>query len=586
MASTAIGGQCPLSVFAGVQVIDSYTPAVTQRSGTAGASIDSPPGDAVAEAPSRRTAAVGWLHQQRDALLGALVTLVAAVVLFTRFSLNDALERDESIYVYGSVRFAHGTPPYTSIFDPKTPGTTLLGGFAAKFAMWIHHDPFHMIRAEFFVISVLAVLAVYLLAFELTASVAASVTAGVTFCCYARFAADALGGPDPKTAGVLCMVVCMWLLLRRRWFGAGIAGGLAFLFWQPLMWFPLIAVVAGFLYAERRRSAVLRALGGALFPIAVVAIYFAVAGAFSTFVDAAFVYPLTGTAHSPESFGAHFTTIVRVLAIYPLTAVIFWFGTACLVVAIVLRARAGSIREVLRSPLFVIVAATFVLNLLYALYDFQFTPDTLPFMPYPVIGIAVLVADLRARADSAAGRRAVAAAGVALAVVAATLAGFKYHEPADENATLVGQLRNACGLNRVIGHGHFVELGDPAQLVLTKRVNPSNYIYLSAGVDQWKIDHTRDGLHGWFNQILARHPQVIGLQGWRSPVTDQMRELLRGAGYVRRYIGPWRVYVTAKARARSRAVDVQLTTQRQPVATDRSFRLLPANGRCRPPARG
>ncbi len=96
------------------------------------------------------------------------------------------------------------------------------------------------------------------------------------------------------------------------------------------------------------------------------------------------------------------------LAVYPLTAVIFWVGTACLVITIVLRLRAAPARTVLLSPLVLIVTLTFVLNLLYALYDFQYTPDTLPFMPYPVIGAAVLVGELTRRAASQTVARAVA----------------------------------------------------------------------------------------------------------------------------------------------------------------------------------
>ena len=70
----------------------------------------------------------------------------------------------------------------------------------------------------------------------------------------------------------------------------------------------------------------LQASIGLAFPVVVVAIYFAVAGAFSDFVQATVLYPLTGTAHPPETLRQHFTRIPKVLAVYPLTAVIFWVG--------------------------------------------------------------------------------------------------------------------------------------------------------------------------------------------------------------------------------------------------------------------
>lgn len=570
-----------------MQPSDSYTPAVTQPSEPA----VEPPEPAVGPAERSGTggAALDWMRRRQTALLGGLITVVAAVVLFSRFSVNALLQRDESIYVYGSIRFAHGVAPYASIFDPKTPGTALLGGFAAKIAMLLHHNAVHAIRGEFFVISVLTVLAVYVLALELSGSVAGALTAGLAFCCYARFANDAAGGPDPKTAGVLFMVLCMWLLLRRRWFAGGIMGGLAFLFWQPLMWFPLIAVIAAVVYSDpgRRRRNAGAALGGAVLPVAVVAVYFAVAGAFTDFVQATLVYPLTGTAHPPETLRQHFTRIPHVLAVYPLTAVIFWVGTACLVLTIALRMRRDSVRAVLLSPLVLVVSVTFVLNLLYALYDFQYTPDTLPFMPYPVLGAAVLIGELKGRAVSATVARAVAVAGVVLALLATSLAFASYHNPKNIERTMVGQLRSACGVHRLIGTGSFVELGNPAQLVLTKRTSRSKYIYLAAGVDKWKVNHTRGGLHGWFAEILAQHPQVIGMDGWKSPIKNKMKKLLRGAGYVRRYVGPWRVFVTQAARQRSRTVNVRLSPHQEPVALTWQGSRLPAQVPCPPqPHRG
>jgi hypothetical protein len=537
-----------------------------------------------ARAHGWRQDALDWLGQRRRALLGGLAVTVAAVALFTRFSVDMLLSRDEAIYVYGSIRFAHGVAPYASIFDPKTPGATLLGGFAAHLATLQPASALHAIRAEFFVVALLAVLAVYVLALELSGSVGGAITAGVAFCCYTRFAQDALGGPDPKTAGVLFMVLCMWLLVRRRWFAGGVMGGLAFLFWQPLMWFPLIAVVAAAVYSapHRRRRGALVAAGGAAAPVAVVAIYFALAGAFSDFVRTAFIFPLVGTVRAPETLGQHLTRIPGVLWVYPLTAAVFCVGTACLVLAVVLRLRSAPAREVLMTPLVLIVAATFVLNLLYALYDFQWTPDTLPFMPYPVLGAAVLIGELQGRVASVAVGRVVAAAGVVLALVGASVAWAQYQTPTSKARNLSGQLSSACGLSRLVGTGSFVELGDPTQLVLTGRTSTSPFIYLDAGVDQWKVDHTAGGLQGWLHEILAQHPPVIGLDGWYTPITPRMKLLLRKAGYVHRFIGPWRVFIAPAARLRSRAVNVLLSTHPTPIALTRQHRRLPAQVPCPP----
>jgi hypothetical protein len=516
--------------------------------------------------PRRRTGSLlEWTRANAAALVGALVSVAAAFALFTRFSLNGALSRDESIYVYGSVRFAHGVPPYVSIFDPKTPVTTFLGGFGAGLARLLGHNQLYGIRVEFLVISVLTVLAVYLLALQLFGSVSAAVVAGIAFSCYTKFADDAMAGPDAKTPGVLFMVICMLLLARKRWLAAGVFAGLAFLDWQPLMWFPLICVVAALVMADvgRRRVAALQAIGGVLFPIAVASLYFLIAGAFSEFVTAAFVYPLTGTVRPPETFGQHIMRIIRTVDEFALTGIIFWAGSLCLLGLVVARFvhHRERKRAALTDPLVLVVAGTYLLNLLYALYDFQRAPDTLPFMPYPVLGLAGALAALQAVArNRPVALRAVTAGGLVVVLVMATFGFLRFGHSHSEERGLVSQRREACGIARVAGHHPVIALGNPTVLVLLHRVSPSNYIYLNAGVDKWKVDHTKGGFDAWGRQILSRHPDVITVDGWdNSPYADRMRRFLKHSGFTRRYVGKWEVYVTAAARRRSHANDVKLT---------------------------
>jgi hypothetical protein len=50
-----------------------------------------------------------------------LLALVIAVALFSRFSIDAELRRDEAIYAYGGQQLAQGVRPYVRILDPKTP---------------------------------------------------------------------------------------------------------------------------------------------------------------------------------------------------------------------------------------------------------------------------------------------------------------------------------------------------------------------------------------------------------------------------------------------------------------------------------
>ena len=208
-----------------------------------------------------------WGRELGTRLGGALVSLAVAFALYTRFGINGSLSRDEGIYAYGGQQMAHGVAPYASIFDPKTPLATMIAGLAATVARIVGRNDIYLVRVAFFLCACLTVLAVFLLAARLFGSTLAGVSAAVVFASYRVFAADALAGPDAKTPGVLLAVVAMWLMARRQWFLAGLAGGLAFLVWQPLVLYPFVAVLVALLTSpERRWRAAAWALGGPRYP--------------------------------------------------------------------------------------------------------------------------------------------------------------------------------------------------------------------------------------------------------------------------------------------------------------------------------
>src|SRR4051794_41854194 len=71
----------------------------------------------------RFTRGIGWA--------GAVLALAVAVTLFTRFSFDDTMRRDEAIYAYGGQQLAAGVPLYRGVFDPKTPVAQALAGAGA-----------------------------------------------------------------------------------------------------------------------------------------------------------------------------------------------------------------------------------------------------------------------------------------------------------------------------------------------------------------------------------------------------------------------------------------------------------------------
>jgi hypothetical protein len=168
---------------------------------------------------------------------------------------------------------------------------------------------------------------------------------------------------------------------------------------------------------------------------------------------------------------------------------------------------------------------------------------------------------------------------VAVVVALAVLVGVSWvsfsADPADDDE-LRAQLSSACAVRRAQVPGTPVwSLGDPSVLAVTRRTNPDRFVYLSSGVDRWKLAHTPGGFDGWTAQIQQADPSVIVLRGWAGPQRDQMGAWLRASGYRTGFLGTWHVFLTPEARARAADRGARLTYGPTAFATDPGGRELP-----------
>ena len=444
-----------------------------------------------------------------------VVVAAVAVFVYTRFSFRLRLTRDEAIYAYSSIRLEHGTAPYESIWDPKTPGTSLLGALAIALGHLVGLHALTAIRLVFFLTAVLTAVAVYLLGRVLWHSVlAAGVGVGV-FLCFQSWAFEAPTGPDAKMPGIFLAVLAMALAVRSRWFAAAFAAGLAFLFWQPLLVFVAVVFVAAVLVPGRARWRAL-AFGfvGAAIPIGATVIYFAAVGALRIFLDAAFVQPATG-AQPYDGFSDSTHRIQSIISSYEhFNMWTFWIGIGGVVVVVaarIVRGRSAWL-EAVRDPLVCVVGLSLLAVLAFSVRDFQNYPDLDPLLPYPALGFGGIVVLLRGASErvSRASVARLAVPGICvvavLALLITSIADFQDQIPGAYDP-LGLQRAQACALSEVAGPGTLYSLGDTIDLGLTHRVNPDNYIYFGGGVLQWKLAHLPGGVQAWERQILATHPR-------------------------------------------------------------------------------
>jgi len=531
-----------------------------------------------------REASSAWLGRTRGWDIGAAAASVAvALLLFTRFTLGDVLQRDESIYAYAGQQMARGVPMYSSIFDPKTPLAGMIAGLAAGIARLLSINDLTFIRLTFFVLAVVTVLAMYLLGRVLWDSPLAGLVTATVFAAFRGFALDALTGPNAKTPGILAAVVAMVLMVRRQWFWAAFAGSVAFLVWQPLLIYAAVAVVSAGIAAgpgKRIRSLAV-AVAGSVIPVAVVALYFLVAGALDRLVVAGFVFPVVGLSRGHQTLAGRLRHIADVVASgYGRSGQLFWLGTALLVALMcwqLVRRRDG-LRDRLADPMISVVGVTFLLVLAFSLSDFQGYSDLYPLLPYAALGFGGTAAAVLAAVRDRPGMLRAATATALVAVVALTaLTGLSFARERVRHGGLATQRADACALDLVLGaRGTLYALGNPTQLVLTHRRNPDRFVYLNSAVDKWRINHTPGGMAGWQREIQAAHPTVIVQSTWHSRQARLMHQWLT-ATYDHAHLGRWQVFLAPGVRARAERAGVLL---RGAKAGGPNAVANPAPGRC------
>jgi hypothetical protein len=466
---------------------------------------------------------LGWL--------GALLALAVAVALFTRFSFDDTMRRDEAIYAYGGQQLAAGVPLYRGIFDPKTPVAQALAGAAAALAPGRGFGDVEAIRLAFFAAACLSVVAVYWLGLALWGSPLAALLGATVFASFRSFALDAVGGPDAKTPGILFAVVALALLVRRRWFWGGLAGSLAALVWQPFAVYPLVALGAAFFGARWRGVGAV--LAGAALPLVAFVAWLWAAGALPAAVEATVSYPLHGVERVPETLGERGGRIAGVVASgYRVSGWLLVAGLIAVVAVIVLRARRAWI-----------LAASLIPIVVFSLHDFQGTADAYPFLPYAAVGVAGAFSLLAARWRAAVGVAAV------VAVFGFSFAGYSHGRSRDTG--LLRERDRAVAVERLLNPGErFEAFGDPPPLVLTGTRDPTRFVYLSEGVGDWAVRHEFGGFEGFTAGIRARRPAVVVVDAWTGPLATRTKRWLN-TRYLPDCMGDWLVFLAPGVRERA-----------------------------------
>jgi len=527
--------------------------------------------------------------KRRRHLKSAVIFASLAVVTFLVYLIHNmagGLSRDGAIYLYSGQQLLEGVPPYVSIFDHKGPLTSLISSFGVWISRLLETPPVISVRAVFIVCGCLAIAAVYLLSRRLLRSARAAVFSTLTFIGFFSFARYAVAEPEAKTPMVLFQTLALLLTAQKRWFLAGLCGSLTMLIWQPMVVFVLVTMLLAMYRPGEmdKRSALLRALGGATTPVAVVVACFYLWGALYELVNGTILFNLryldqeqlsvvSQILRGAEAIFVGYSSVLVPVVVASMLAIVA-VGFAAVIRLYVVRlqrivADGAPAKELLDSR-FAPLLFTLPFPVAWSLLDFQGYPDFYVFLPYVAVGFGWAL-DLGVRRLSAIyssspvrARNALSAVFCAALAAIAVVSSMIVISPSEQESSLSIQEESLSPTdledqrqaareieNRYGEDARIVSIGVPQLLVLLNETNPNPYAFVIRGIDKEIAESTPGGFDGWLQELQGYNPDVIAL----GPTTGDYEPMLLtwlNRHYERERIGPWTLYVEPAQLAQSR----------------------------------
>jgi len=450
--------------------------------------------------------------------LDAAVAALVALVVYVLHGFNSSLDRDQATFVYGGQQFAQGVPPYRGIFNSVGPLGDLTAGLGILLGHLVGAGDVLAARLIYLFASVACVAAVSVLAWEVLGSRVAALVAPAAFLTFTSFLKLATGGPREKTVMVLCLTIGLVLMLRRRWFAAGVLTALATLTWQPvILAAATAAAVAVFTSTSRLRAAAAYVAGGVVMT-GLMAGYFLAAGdlhlAFWGFYTVN-----AGYQHQPsiletwrlitDDFGASLVVVI-----------VGWLSSVVIASVALLRSRrAGVISDVDRALL--VLGSGALAGGLWSAYDINGGADLFVVLPFAAVGVATALVTTTAHLG-ARSRRGLVAGVVAVAVVYAGLESV-----ATRDHRLPAERRDVRLVTGALPPGSSVmSVYAPEVMVMLGRRNPYPWQLTGSAIAAFLDDHLEGGLAGYADSIARRHPALIAVgrratTTWLQPVLDE-----------------------------------------------------------------
>lgn len=474
-------------------------------------------------------------------------TLLALVVLWQYDPLQRKLDADASFMVYAGQQILRGHAPYVGVGIVKLPVSPLVAALGIAAGRLFGLDDILAARLAFWLSAGLTVGAVYLVGAQLAGrsrsrNVIIAETSNVlmgSFAAVILLSTQDLGvqvgeGPEAKLPMLCAGMFCVVLLARQKFFGAGIAGALSFMAWQPGLIFIVAALLASFAASDGKRAAG-QTLAGAALPIALIGAYLAWNGALASMFRQAFGANANYLGEKKVAAGILSVLFGNVSKVWevslacsptesPLMALGYlgMIGGAIFLIWKMIRTRSAQ-TFLTAFPLVLSGAAL----LSFSLLDLQACSDVIPLLPYLALGgAAIFVAVLALVFRGLEGRPRLAVGVGILVLLLLLIYGTRdaFVQPRQNGLPQQRELVDELAA-RLRPTDRVQQFGDTVFLVMTRRENATRFVHL--GEKQGLGILTAEGvsMNGLVEQLQAVNPRVITLsrakdKEWAQPLYD------------------------------------------------------------------
>jgi hypothetical protein len=480
---------------------------------------------------------LGWVNDHRL----FWITLVVAMIIFCQFQFwKLPAKGDRANWDYFAQVIARGGVPYRDVVNIKSPLSAYIGAAAIVAARPFGVRDIYATRATSVLLAALTVAFTFLIAALYFDSRRIGLLAALLLLGANEFAKLNSDGIQPKTPMILFGLVSLWAVIKDRPFIAGAFGMLSALSWQPGLLFVGAAGLAFSKYLTSWRDMkVVRLIGGAALPLAILLGYLWAAGGLKGFYTWCIHFPFTVYGPRDQQTSQMFLDrLSELLEKFYRQERVYFYLAGIGVLAVLSREAMSAARQgwsyfLNNSARHQVVVASLV-YLLFCRIDMQGEQDLIPLLPFVAIFASVLLIwsldrmiKLLARAHSKLEHASIGRSGFAALLMLVFFLNvadaFSFKVP---RKTLKAQDADAAEIMSHLGPGDEIFVhGRTEMLVLSGLTNSRKYTNLDHGKDDYLDEVEPGGFDAWFEQLKADRPKVVMIS--RIDNVDRKKDLLR-----------------------------------------------------------